>query len=77
MARGVVVVDSLSEVVFPLTVSFADGDELTVDSIEDAETTLEWFDSDDPKEGIIVRDQLGRRVSLRIEALRLIRCSLF
>lgn len=65
-----------SEVVFPLTVIFADGPELTVDSIEDAECSLEWFDSDDPKEGTIVRDKLGRRVSLRIEALKVLYCRL-
>ena len=58
---------------FPLTVTFSDGSSLTLESIEDIETELEWCDSEESVGEAEVRDNLGRRVSLRVEALQLIR----
>lgn len=62
--------------VFPLTVFFADGEQATVNDAEDAEYNLEWLDTDDLNEPVTVLDALGRRVRLKIEALKIVRCEL-
>ena len=62
-----------AEPVFPLTVRFADGTTTVLEDIEDVETELEWFDTEDNAGDVEVRDSLGRRVSLRVEALRIVR----
>lgn len=62
--------------VFPLTVIFAGGERLSVDSVNDAECNLEWLDTEDNGEPVTVVDRLGRPVHLKIEALRIVRCEL-
>lgn len=61
---------------FPLAVIFADGQQATVEDVEDAECNLEWLDTDDLDEPVTVLDALGRRVRLKIEALKIVRCEL-
>ena len=64
---------------FPLTVTFDDG---TVEVFSDPNALawgLEWFDTDDPSDNITdvhgtVQDAHGRPVSLKIEALEIVRC---
>ena len=58
---------------FPLTVSFADGSTLELKTVDDIATELEWFDSEDCPEEATVRDRLGRRVLLLVEALKVVR----
>jgi hypothetical protein len=62
--------------VFPLTVTYADGEQATIDDIDDAECSLEWLDTDDSEEPVIVLDKLGRRVRLKVEALEVKRLEL-
>lgn len=63
--------------IFPFTVIFADGERLTLDNVNDAECNLEWFDTEDEDDDpVVVLDRLGRPVSLKIEALRMVRCEL-
>lgn len=64
--------------VFPLRVTFFDGETLELDDPSDAETTLEWFDSEDDTDHDLVEviDSAGRHVSLRIEKLVMTRCRL-
>lgn len=61
---------------FPLTVTFADGEKQSVDSITDAEHNMEWLDTEDDDEPITVLDRLGRPVRLKIEALNIVRLEL-
>ena len=67
---------SADQPVFPLTVTYADGQRTTVDDIADAECNLEWLDTDDLKEPVTVLDKLGRRVRLKVEALAVKRLEL-
>jgi hypothetical protein len=39
------------------------------DNLKELECTLEWFDTDDPKQGATVTDKMGRPVRLKIERL--------
>ena len=55
--------------VFPITVTFDDGDVWVFEDPEHIETSLEWFDSEDPDEGAVVTDASGRRVRLKVVAL--------
>ena len=55
----------MKEVVFPISVKFEDGTIETYDSVESLETELEVFDSA-LSDDVDVRDNLGRRVYLRI-----------
>jgi len=58
------------EVVFPLTVFFENGETEAYEDVEDLELNLEDFDSDtDTACG--VRDNLGRKVRLKIHLLSL------
>lgn len=61
---------------FPLVVRYEDGEEEELASLDDAVTTLEWFDSDNPESEASVYDASGRRVRLKIEALKIIRFEL-
>jgi hypothetical protein len=57
------------EVVFPVYVTFEDGEVESFDDVEALETNLEVFDSESAT-GCEVRDHLGRHVRLKInEAL--------
>jgi hypothetical protein len=61
---------------FPLHVRFVDGKERILETIEEVETSLEWFDSDDDDNSAIVFDRQGRPVRLKVEALQVITCEL-
>jgi hypothetical protein len=57
---------------FPLHVKFLeDGDEWTLESVDELTSSLEWFDSDDPDERATVRDAQGRPVRVKVAALKL------
>jgi hypothetical protein len=62
--------------VFPLHIHYSDGEELVLETTEDVEVALEWFDSDDGDMTAAVVDDLGRPVRLKVERLRLITCEL-
>lgn len=64
------------EAVFPLTVTFADGEKMEVRSVGEAERDLEWIDTDDAADPVTVLDHLGRPVHLKVEALRVVRLEL-
>jgi hypothetical protein len=57
---------------FPLRVKFDDGDEWLLESEEQVETNLEWFDTDDGDKTVLVLDRLGRPVRLKVEAFSLL-----
>ena len=61
---------------YPLTVIFADGEIETVDDEEEARCNLEWLDTDDVEEPVVVTDELGRRVRLKIANLQIEICEL-
>lgn len=63
------------EVVFPISVSFEDGEVEEYESVEDLETGLEDFDSDRDLQ-CAVHDKLGRRVRLKVSLLKLKELSL-
>ena len=52
---------------FPISVRFQDGSNEAFDSIDSLETDLEVFDSDSATD-CEVRDALGRRVRLKVNA---------
>jgi hypothetical protein len=56
-------------------VHFADGSKLILENREDIEIELEWFDTEEVGDAA-VSDNLGRKVSLRVEGLRLVRFQL-
>ena len=57
---------------FPLVLQYESGERKVLQSREDAEIYLEWYDSDAPEgPSERVTDALGRPVSLKIEKLRL------
>jgi len=68
--------DTANVPIFPLTVIFADGEKQTVESVYDAECSLEWLDTEDDGEKVTVLDRLGRLVHLKIEALKMVHCKL-
>lgn len=57
---------------FPITVQFEDGDTWILESVEEVECSLEWFDTDAEGDAVRVTDKHGRRVRLKVDALRLI-----
>ena len=61
---------------FPITVSYADDEDVVFDNPIEAAVTLEWFDSDDPEEGAAVTDSRGRKVRLKVEKLEIVTCEL-
>jgi hypothetical protein len=61
---------------WPIHVKYADGEELVLDTSEEAETGLEWFDSEDGDATATVSDDEGRPVHLVVEALKLKICEL-
>jgi hypothetical protein len=60
---------------FPLTAHFDDGERWEFADTEDLACNLEWLDSSDADEPVVT-DALGRRVQLKIEACRVLRCEL-
>jgi len=56
---------------FPLKVIFDDGDEWILNTVEEVEGSLEWFDSDEPEEEATILDKLNRPVRLKVQGLRL------
>jgi hypothetical protein len=65
-----------AEPAWPLTVHFDQEDVILLPRSTDAETELEFFDSDDPDDPVLVLDALARPVHLVVDALQLITCSL-
>lgn len=61
---------------FPLHVKFDDGEEWILNTIEEVECNLEWFDTDDCDKSAEVFDDQGRHVRLKVEALKLLVCEL-
>jgi len=57
-------------VVFPITVFFENGEVETYEDVEDLELNLEDFDSD-LSTACSVRDNLGRKVRLKLHLLEL------
>ena len=64
-----------TDVIFPVSVTFEDGEVEQYDSIEDLEQNLEDFDSDVDVE-CHVKDSLGRPVRLRLKLLEVQELSL-
>jgi hypothetical protein len=65
-----------SEPAWPLTVHFDQHDVVVLHDLTDAETELEFFDSEDPEEPVPVLDALGRRVHIVVHSLQVVACSL-
>lgn len=61
---------------YPILVRFSDGDRWSLDNEAELGGTLEWFDSEDPEEEAEVIDALGRRVTVKVEAHRVLRLEL-
>ena len=62
---------------FPIRVRFLDdGDLWELDDEVEAATSLEWIDSEDPEERVVVTDRRGRRVVLVVEKLEIRVCEL-
>jgi hypothetical protein len=62
---------------FPLSILFrATGEVVLIETPEEPETELEFFDSDNPGENAIVTDAKGRRVRLVVEACSFRICEL-
>ena len=58
---------------FPLRVRFREnGDEWSLDSEDEVAENLEWFNSADASENAQVWDANGRRVRIKVEALRVL-----
>ena len=57
---------------FPVTVKFDDGEEWVLNDVEEVESSLVWFDSEDAEEEATVFDRFGRLVRLKVEALQLL-----
>lgn len=67
---------NISDPQYPIQVRFADGDRWSLDNEIEVAKSIEWFDSEDPEEEAEVSDALGRRVTVKIEAHRVIRLAL-
>ena len=61
---------------FPLHIKFDDGEEWILETIEEVECNLEWFDTDDDDKSALVFDNYGKSVRLKVEALKLLVCEL-
>ena len=57
---------------FPLKVKFNDGEEWILETVEEVETNLEWFDTDDRDRSALVFDRLDRPVRLKVEGFTLL-----
>ncbi len=60
----------------PLYVKFDDGEEWILNTVEEIECNLEWFDTDDGDKSAEVFDNQGRSVRLKVEGLQLFVCEL-
>jgi uncharacterized protein RhaS with RHS repeats len=61
---------------YPLRVTFDDGEEWTLETPDEVECNLEWFDSEDGDDSAVVIDRNGRPVRLKVEKLTLLTCEL-
>lgn len=62
---------------YPIVVRFMeDGDVWKLDDQTELATSLEWIDSEDPEERVVVEDRRVRRVILKVEAHRVLVCRL-
>ncbi|MFK7795120.1 MAG: hypothetical protein AB8B89_07225, partial [Gammaproteobacteria bacterium] len=61
---------------YPLTVKYHEGDIVVADNEVEACCELEWLDTDDEVDPVVVTDALGRKVRLRIIALDIKACEL-
>jgi hypothetical protein len=52
------------------------GEEWVLDNEQEVACNLEWFDSDDPDEHVLVTDGQGRAVRLKVQALKVVFCEL-
>ena len=60
---------------FPITVHFLEEDDKwLLEDEKELAYNLEWLDSDDDDEKVKVTDDLGRRVRLKVEGLKVIVC---
>ena len=57
---------------FPLKIKFADGEEWVLETVEEVETNLEWFDTQDGDKSSLVFDRLGQPVRLKVERFELL-----
>lgn len=57
---------------FPIKVKFDDGEEWILETVEEVETNLEWFDTDDGDKSALVFDRLDRPVRLKVEGFTLL-----
>ena len=65
------------EPTYPITVTFQeDGDVWILNNETEVANNLEWFDSRDPEEKVIVIDKNKRKVTLVIEKLEVKLCEL-
>ncbi|MBI1926907.1 hypothetical protein HYR99_22015 [Candidatus Poribacteria bacterium] len=67
VARGMVMKPE-----FPLKVIFNDDDEWILNTVEEVEGSLEWFDCDEPQEEATILDKLNRPVRLKVQDLQLL-----
>lgn len=62
---------------FPLTIFFEEeGEKCILEDEKDAACNLEWFDSDDPEEHAVVKDNQNRLVRLKVKELDVLVCEL-
>ena len=71
LGRGILVQSK-----WPIHVRYIDGDEVILETPEEVESRLEWFDSEDGDSTATVSDDEGRPVHLVVEALELKMCEL-
>jgi len=61
---------------YPLTVRFNDGEVETIADDRDACCNLEWLDTDDAEDPVVVSDALGRRVRMRMAFCEIAVCEI-
>jgi len=61
---------------YPLTIYWPDEEPEVVQDEDYACRNLEWFDSEDLDEPVVVRDNESRRVRLKVVALKIEACEL-
>ena len=68
--------DTILQPMFPLLVLSIDNDDWLLRTPEEVANNLEWFDSEDGDESVVVVDWEGRPVSVKVEALEIKRLEL-
>lgn len=57
---------------FPLHIKFDDGSEWMLETVEEIEANLEWFDTDDGDTSVVIVDKHNRPVRLRVEKFKVL-----